>query len=157
MSPFHEAPPQRQGETNSKKPQLSRSAQSVLISALKVPNPSVQGKLEQLVTLSLPLPLLPVPPPSSSLRNNPVRNNPVRPVGAWSQLTRFWKAQEGRGNSDPAMVGQCLREPRVPGDRNDILGSEAQASPRLPRGWQMWCVVPDFSALIPLCVLRYGD
>lgn len=51
MSPFHDAPPQRQGETNSKKPQLSRSAQSVLISALKVPNPSVQGKLGQLVTL----------------------------------------------------------------------------------------------------------
>ena len=31
--------------------------------------------------------------------------------------------------------------PRVPGDRNDIPGSEAQASPRLPRGWQMWRLI----------------
>lgn len=48
------------------------------------------------------------------------------------------------------MAGQCLREhPCVPGARNGFLSVEAPSSPRLPRGWQMWCLISP--ALIPPC------
>lgn len=93
-SPFHEAPPQRQGEGDSGKPWLPRPVLSVLISARKPQTPSVRGNRDSW-SLSLPLSLPPAPPPASSLRNKPCQSPgglpPTHPLLAGSG---------GRGSSD---------------------------------------------------------
>lgn len=93
-SPFHEAPPQRQGEGDSGKPWLPRPVLSVLVSARKPQAPSVRGNRDSW-SLSLPLSLPPAPPPASSLRNKPCQSPgglpPTHPLLAGSG---------GRGSSD---------------------------------------------------------
>ena len=132
-SPFHEAPPQRQGEGDSGKPWLPRPVLSVLVSARKPQAPSVRGNRDSW-SLSLPLSLPPAPPPASSLRNKPCQS-----PGACPRLTLSWQAQE-----DGAALTCASRSPCVPGYK----GGLAQAPCRLPKGCQMWLRFPSTNPFV---------
>lgn len=104
---------------------------SVMILALKVPERSVLEKSGQLVIFP-PLPPLPA---SGTTLSNPQALSPNSPPS-------------GRLRKDGAIQAQpwlarASRSLRGPGDRNGVPGSKVQASPRLPRGWQMQCRLPQ--------------
>lgn len=98
---------------------------SVMILALKVPDPSVLGKSSQLVIL---LALPPLPASETTLSDPQV----LSPNSPFSGRLRKDRATQAR-----PWLARASMSPRGPGDRNGVLGSEMQTSPRLPRSWQM--------------------
>lgn len=151
--PLHEAPRQRQREMSSES-QLSRSAQVCL--DVNTDRPKSLCPNRESWSLSLPLPLLPAPPPpTSSFRNNPVRPpTPPYPHASSPNSPSSGRLRKDRAIQASPWLASASEVPCVAEDRNDFLSSEAQSSPRLPRGWQMWCLISP--ALIPPCPLPGG-
>ena len=128
VSPFHEAPLQRQGETNSGKTLVAQVCPVCPDFSTKAPNPFCRGGTRTVGRspchrLYLQLLLL-LHASETSL---------VRALGACPRLTLSLQAQE-----DGAAPTCASRSPCVPG----YEGGPAQAPCRLPGGCQMWLRFP---------------
>ena len=138
-SPFHEAPPQRQGEGNSGKTLVAQACPVCPDFSTKAPNPFRPGEPGQLVTLPAT-----VSTSSSSSRFKPQKQALSEPWGPAPDSPSPGRLRR-TGQLRPAPPGA----PVFPGTRVALHKLPA-GSPKAARCGS------DFPALIPSCVTRQG-